>query len=32
MKKQFCATLMASAICMPVMADFVEVYAGADYR
>jgi outer membrane protein len=32
MKKNACAALMASAICMPAMADFVGVYAGVDYR
>ncbi|WP_022941886.1 TIGR04219 family outer membrane beta-barrel protein [Psychromonas hadalis] len=32
MKKQICAVAIASAISMPVMADFLGVYAGIDYR
>jgi outer membrane protein len=32
MKKKACTALVASAICMPTMADFIGVYAGVDYR
>ncbi len=32
MKKQICAALVAGAISMPTMADFLGVYAGIDYQ
>ncbi|MEH6451896.1 MAG: TIGR04219 family outer membrane beta-barrel protein [Psychromonas sp.] len=32
MKLKACAALVATTICMPTMADIIEIYAGMDYR